>query len=60
MQLLHSKRQRVREILHTKKREQEAREELSDCSRRYKALQTDYQQIEASLQRALATSQDDA
>ena len=60
VQLLHSKKQRIREIIQTKQREQEALQELNMCNDRYKALQKTYQEIEFALQHALTTNQDDA
>ena len=60
VQLLHTKQQRIREILMMRKREQKAVEELNESRERYKTLQTTYQQIEYSLQHALTSNQDDA
>ena len=59
VQLLHTKQQRIREILIMRKREQKAVEERNECRERYKTLQTTYQQIEYSLQHALTSNQDD-
>lgn len=59
VQLLHTKQQRIREILIMRKREQKAVEERNECRERYKTLQTTYQQIESSLQHALTSNQDD-
>ena len=60
VQLLHTKQQRIREILTMRKREQKAVEERNECRERYQALQIKYQQIECALQDALTTNQDDA
>ena len=51
--LLHTKRQRIKEIVEVKQKESEALKELSKCKKQYSQLQECYQQVELSIQSAV-------
>lgn len=53
VQLLHTKRQRIKEIVEVKQKESEALKELSKCKKQYSQLQECYQQVELSIQSAV-------
>ena len=53
VQLLHTKRQRIKEIVEVKQKESEALKEPSKCKKQYSQLQECYQQVELSIQSAV-------